>query len=558
MNFSLDGFLLGVIVFLLFFLGSFVLYKEPRNNLNRSFFSLSLSILFWILATYFEDEVGDPTFRYTLLRADFSFGIFYAYMFLLFCADIVHLKVASNWLFRSFIYLMPTTVSALIFFTQSTLSGYEITPSGTINPVFGFLGTPYDILVALAVLIGIILVFWNYRRVTAEEKTRYIYLLIGMFLSIIIALITNVFLTSYIENSPEYEFYVRLGVFGSVFMALFPGYAIIKHRLFNIRVIATEILSFSILLTLLTQIFLSENLFQLVSRGVIFIVVFVLVAMLVHSVEAEVKRKEELQKLSNNLALANERLKELDTAKSEFISIASHQLRTPLTAIKGYLSLILEGSYGKVEPAVGDVLNKVYLVNSRLTQLVEDLLNISRIESGRIQYSFEPAQLEPIVAELVDMFALSAKEKNLTLQIKLPKAPLPKITLDANKIKESVSNLIDNALKYTKEGGVTVSVEKAGKMARITVADTGIGIQTKDMDKLFQKFTRSKETTKMVASGAGLGLYVGKNFISAHGGRIWAESAGANKGTRFIVELPLVNTAIHSGTTNKPSGLKAS
>lgn len=553
MNFSPDVFLLGVIIFLLFFLGSFVLYKEPKNKLNRSFFFLSFSILFWILATYLEDEVNEPTLRYNFLLTDFAFGAFYVYMFLLFCADIVRLKIATKSLFRLFVYLVPITVSILVFFTQSIISGYEITPSGTINPMFGSLGTLYDILIAGAVLAGAVLIFWNYRKVNAEEKTRYIYLLIGMFLSITIALITNVLLTNYIENSPEYEFYVRLGVFGSVFMALFPGYAIIKHRLFNIKVIATEILSVSILLTLFVQIFLSENLSQIILRGVIFGIVLVFVVMLVNSVEAEVKRKEELQKISDALAIANQRLKELDLTKSEFISIASHQLRTPLTAIKGYISLLLEGSYGQVPPVIRDILDKVYTVNSRLVHLVEDLLNVSRIEAGRIQYSFAPTQLEPLVAELVEMFTPTARSKNLSLQMRLPEKPLPQLTIDPNKIKEVLSNLIDNALKYTKEGGVTVSLEGTKDVARITVTDTGIGIRPEDEKNLFEKFVRTKETTKMVASGAGLGLYVGKNFVEAHGGRLFAESDGAGKGSRFIIELPLVNPNIHIGTSDQPS-----
>jgi signal transduction histidine kinase len=424
--------------------------------------------------------------------------------------------------------------------------------------MFGSLGTLYDILIAGAVLIGVVLVFWNYRKVNAEEKTRYIYLLIGMLLSITIALITNVLITGYIENSPEYEFYVRLGVFGSVFMALFPGYAIIKHRLFNIKVIATEILSISILLTLFVQIFLSENLSQIILRGVIFGVVLVFVVMLVNSVEAEVRRKEELQKISDALSIANERLKELDMTKSEFISIASHQLRTPLTAIKGYISLILEGSYGQVPDVIQDVLEKVYTVNSRLVHLVEDLLNVSRIEAGRIQYSFAKAQLEPLIAELVEMFLPTAKGKNLSLAMQLPEKPLPQLTIDPNKIKEVLSNLIDNALKYTKEGGVTVSLEGTPKVARIIVSDTGIGIHPEDKKNLFEKFLRSKETTKMVVSGAGLGLYVGKSFIEAHGGKIWAESDGAGKGSRFIIELPLVNPNIHIGTSDQPTKAKAS
>ncbi|MEK9151360.1 MAG: HAMP domain-containing sensor histidine kinase, partial [Patescibacteria group bacterium] len=200
---------------------------------------------------------------------------------------------------------------------------------------------------------------------------------------------------------------------------------------------------------------------------------------------------------------------------------------------------------------------------SRLVHLVEDLLNVSRIEAGRIQYNFEPTQLEPLIAELVDMFTPTAKNKGLTLKMQLPKKPLPKLTVDPNKIKEVVSNLIDNSLKYTKEGGTTVTLEQAGDQARIIVSDTGIGIKPEDIGKLFEKFIRTKETTKMVSSGTGLGLFVGRNFIAAHGGTIRAESPcppmegdGGGKGSRFIIELPLVNSKIKEGTSDQ-AGISA-
>ena len=190
---------------------------------------------------------------------------------------------------------------------------------------------------------------------------------------------------------------------------------------------------------------------------------------------------------------------------------------------------------------------------------MREFLNVSRIEAGRIQYNFEPTQLEPLIAELVDMFTPTAKNKSLTLKMQLPKVPLPKLTVDPNKIKEVVSNLIDNSLKYTKEGGTTVTLEGGEGVARIIVSDTGIGIRADDLGKLFEKFVRTKETTKMVTSGTGLGLFVGRNFIAAHGGTIRAESPcppmegdGGGKGSRFIIELPFVNPNIKEGTSDQP------
>jgi len=348
----------------------------------------------------------------------------------------------------------------------------------------------------------------------------------------------------------------QYGLFGMPIFIGFLAFLIVRYKAFDIKLIGAQALVVTLVVLIGSQFFFITSNTNRILTGISLILIAVFGWVLIRSVKEEIKRKEELEDISHQLMVTNERLKELDATKSEFISIASHQLRTPLTAIKGYISLLLEGSYGKVSVPVLDVLNKLYSVNSRLVHLVEDLLNVSRIEAGRIQYSFAPTQLEPLIVELVDMFKPSAREKHLSLNMKLSKVPLPLITIDPNKIKEVVSNLIDNAIKYTKEGSVTVSLESTAEVAHIIVSDTGIGIHPEDMKNLFQKFLRSKETTKMVVSGAGLGLYVGKSFIDAHGGKIWAESDGPDKGSRFIIELPLHNDKIKVGTSDEPTSVE--
>jgi signal transduction histidine kinase len=259
------------------------------------------------------------------------------------------------------------------------------------------------------------------------------------------------------------------------------------------------------------------------------------------------------------LALANDQLRKLDNAKTEFISIASHQLRTPITAIKGFASLLLEGSYGEVSKTVQGALEKIFVSAERLTNLIEDLLNVSRIESGRLTFTFEKASVEKILKELHENFLLVAKTKKFYLDLKLPKKPLPEFKMDAGKIRELVSNFIDNALKYTEKGGVTISAEMRetgaviddqgfvktgevapfGKVIRITVSDTGIGIPKAEIPYLFKKFSRGKDVSRLHVSGTGLGLYVGKAIADAHHGATWVESDGAGMGSRFIIEIPV-------------------
>ncbi len=263
--------------------------------------------------------------------------------------------------------------------------------------------------------------------------------------------------------------------------------------------------------------------------------------------EKEVKRATEelsinnkrLQMMADRMAVANDQLRKLDNAKSEFISIASHQLRTPLTAIKGFISLLLEGSYGEISKDVRETLNKVYLSNERLIGLVEDLLNISRIESGRIEYKFEKIKLEDVCQEIMDTFVIRAKEKHLKIELKLPENPLPKILTDKKKIREVISNLVDNALKYTPKGWVKVTLLQVADKVQIRVSDTGIGIPAEEIPHLFAKFSRGKDISRINTGGTGLGLYVGKKMVESLHGKIWVESKGVNLGSVFIIEIPI-------------------
>jgi signal transduction histidine kinase len=343
---------------------------------------------------------------------------------------------------------------------------------------------------------------------------------------------------------------LHYGLLGVPFFVGFLAYLIVRYQVFNVKVVGAQVLVLVLILLVGAQFFYVKTIANEVLTIITFLLVSVFGWMLMRSIRNEVERKEELQMISDSLASANERLRRLDNAKSEFISIASHQLRTPITAIKGYVSLVLEGSYGKVNAEVQDVLEKVYRVQTQLSQLVEDLLNVSRIEAGRIQYQYAPTRLEMIITDLVDMFSITARDKGIALRMHLSKKALPELTIDANKIKETISNLIDNAVKYTPQGGevkVILEGDEARRVARVIVEDNGVGISPEDKSRLFEKFVRSKETTQMVTSGTGLGLYVGKNFVEAHGGRIWAESEGSGMGARFIVELPYEHSETGSG-----------
>lgn len=249
------------------------------------------------------------------------------------------------------------------------------------------------------------------------------------------------------------------------------------------------------------------------------------------------KVNKDLSKTNKKLKEAYDKLKQLDLAKNEFISIASHQLRTPLTSIKGFISMIREGDYGRIGKETDEALRKIFISNERLIKLVNDLLSLSRIESGTFGFVFKENEIGLLVKNIVDNFKIEAEEKGLKVNYHKPEKAINSFLFDKDKIYEVVSNLIDNAIKYTIEGTVDVFIENVENKIRIIISDTGKGMEKDETNYIFEKFRRGIESSNLNTEGVGLGLYVCRKIIDAHNGKIYAESEGLGKGSRFIVEL---------------------
>lgn len=339
------------------------------------------------------------------------------------------------------------------------------------------------------------------------------------------------------------------------------SWAIVRHKFLDMETFIIQVLAVAIWVMFASQFFFIRTVSSRILTGTTLFFLSIFSWWLVRSVKDEIRKKKELADVAKKLKVAHEEMRQLDRAKSEFVSIASHQLRTPLTSIKGFISLILEGSYGRTTKAVREVLEKVYVSNERLIRLVEDLLNISRIESGQLVFKFEKNDIQKTVSDIVESMIFSAQNKNLKLSFKVPRKPTNQFIFDKDKIREVVMNLIDNAIKYTKKGEISVVVKEAvrsddsveiksdneikigkkinspGNFVQIIVSDTGIGIKPGEEGYIFEKFQRGRDINRVHTEGIGLGLYVAERIVQAHKGRIWAESDGLGKGSRFIVEL---------------------
>jgi signal transduction histidine kinase len=250
------------------------------------------------------------------------------------------------------------------------------------------------------------------------------------------------------------------------------------------------------------------------------------------------KLKDEVERATQELKKANIQLQELDRLKTEFISMASHQLRTPLTGLKGYLSMLLEGDFGEFSPSQKRIFSDLLESTNRLIRLVNLMLNISRIEAGRLKIEKKSVQMEKLVEDILKIFRPLIEKKKLFLEFKKPLTPLPLIKVDADKIKDVISNLLDNALRYTLKGGIKIQLEKKNSEIVFSIEDTGIGLSQDELLELFKKFSRGKRVGQIYTGGTGLGLFICEKIIKAHGGKIWAESEGEGKGSKFSFSLP--------------------
>lgn len=250
-----------------------------------------------------------------------------------------------------------------------------------------------------------------------------------------------------------------------------------------------------------------------------------------------IREKEKIGHLAIFHDISREKL--IEKMKTEFVSFSAHQLRTPLSAIKWSLKMFLDGDLGKITKEQKSFISKTYEANEKMIELINDLLDVTRIEEGRYIFKPEFLQLEEIIQKVVKSLKGEIEKKEIKFKLEKPKEKLPKIKMDEEKIALAFQNLLENAIIYTPRGGkVKVSIKKLKNEVEISVKDNGIGIPKGQQKRVFSKFFRASNAMKMETRGTGLGLYITKNIIEAHGGKIWFESE-EGRGSTFYFRLPI-------------------
>jgi signal transduction histidine kinase/uncharacterized membrane protein YhdT len=538
---TINQILIVLINALAILIGFLVLKRNSKGKTNRVLALMTLYMLLWVDFAYLPRLIGreTPDLALTFLKVSwFITPLFFAFLYFL----VIYLieKERKYNLLSCFILFFGTLAALITGFTNLIVESIRFAgPYMAIN--YGPAMLPFLIVIIFIIFATLYPLFKEYFKAPPVLKLKLQYVLIGIFVFYLANIIFNITLPLFFDVVRFYW----IGDYSTIFLLGAVSYAIAARQLFNIKIILSEALVGLIAILLLAQAASATSWIDFSGKLFLVLIFLVFGYLLVKNVQLEIKRREELETLTYQLEMVNvkltmayKELEKLDKAKSEFVSIASHQLRTPLAAIKGYLSMFLEGAYGKLDKKAKKPMESIYQSNERLIRLVNDLLNLSRLDAGKTKFEPEPASLEEIIKDIVRELKLPIENKGLYIKINRPETPLSQIAIDKDHIRQAVLNIVDNAVKYTKKGGITIDLSQANNRIQIKISDTGEGMDQKELENIFKMFSRATAGTQFHTEGAGIGLYVAKKFVEMHKGRIYAESNGKGKGSTFYIELP--------------------
>lgn len=522
------------------FLAFYILSNNKNDPKNISFFLLTLSGAIWLCTLFLSDYATNNSSTLFWSRAALIPAAFVPVVMVFFAA-IFPKKIIEISILKKLLLLLPLCLFVAFAFTKYNVASVQRMEWGTqVTP--GSIYYLLSVYFLLYISFAYYLLFGNYRATKSQiEKAQILYVSIGLAITLAINIVANTVLVM-MGNS-------KYSSVGTASMLVFLGitiYAMVRKSLFNIKIFLTNLAMVIVISAVAIQTTIQLISSHVSTQSVVSIATLLLIIyggiLLSKSVKQEIKQREEVQKLATDLEKANEHLKELDKLKDDFLSMASHELNTPIAAIKGYLSMILvEGLGGKIPDKARTYLDVVFTSATRLANMVKDLLNVSRIESGRIHIIWEQKPVEDIINQAMTEVMPKAREAKHTLTFEAPKRKMPSTWFDVTRVTEVIINIIGNSIKYTPNGGkIVVKVMNDDQKIVISVEDNGKGIPKDRQQAVFEKFTQV-DVLKDEVKGTGLGMYISKKFVELQKGKIWFHSDGADKGTTFFFSIPIID-----------------
>ncbi len=450
------------------------------------------------------------------------FSVYFVYVFLNQKDAPLYLKGIFLALLAPVFVLAPTAVS---------LSGFDI----TYCDAFGFEGPLYELyynvlgFAAIAWIVGM-LVHANHRAAT---RLRAQIVLMGLGIVSFLLLFFGIgYLSSYLTTQgyfpdSQLEMY---GLFGMVIFMAYMGVMLVRFKTFNVSVIAPQALVVALVILIGSQFTFIHSLTNLVLNAIALVLTGIIGLVLIRSVKREIEQRKRIESLARDLEQSNKQ-------QIILIHFITHQIKGFVTKSRNIFSMIREGEFGTVPETMKPMIEEGFRSDTKGVNTIQEILNAANIKSGKVEYKKEAFDLKALVDEIAAALKLAADDKGLTLSINTGTEALM-YPGDRMQLTNALKNLIDNSIKYTPKGEVRVNLSKEANTVRFTVADDGVGITKEDMARLFTEGGHGANSTKVNVESTGFGLYIVKNIIEAHGGKVWAESEGEGKGSKFVVELP--------------------
>jgi signal transduction histidine kinase len=514
--------LLSVAVFLNLLMGFFVISQNPRSINNRFFALMSFIAALWTFANFMTG----------IQPVEFWLKSTYATGALVTSISISLILLIINRGYNKRISLPIISIS--IFFALGSYlpsfiaKNYEQIYAGGV-----FVGEPGIGLIIYTIffLSGAIYILWKIivTKNHTKEKERRAQLQLIFDGTLILVLISA--FTSFIFPSLSIFYFGGLDSVGLLFYMSFIAYAITKHHLFNIKVLATELLIFILWIVILIRTVLAEDLQSLLVEAGLLITSIIIGVLLIRSVINEVSQREKIEALAEQLRIAN-------AGQVNLMHVMNHQIKGRLGNMRNIFAELMTEDYGKIPTEAVPLLQKGLSESEIGVNYVQGILRGISAETGTLPYDMKDTDFKGVVEKMIEYNKEKADRKGLEYRVSINPGEY-KIIGDEVQLSEAIKNMIDNSIAYTPAGSVTISLERKEGKALFSVKDTGVGINDSDKQKLFKAGGRGQDSIKVNVNSTGYGLAFVKGVVEAHKGKVWAESQGEGKGSQFYIELPL-------------------
>ena len=522
-------------------IGCFVFYKNRGSLISKILFGISLSFSFWC---FFDLVLWLGAYNSPRLMFFWSLlGILNILIFSL-CLYFVYVFIDKKDMpfINKLILVVLSFPILLLTPTKFNLSIFDVVNCEAIeNRYF----TNYYYIFGLIIFLWIlVLVTYKYKKFDKDFKKQIILLSLGIEFFLI-----SFFSAGYIASATDIFNFEIYGLFGMPIFMAFLAYLIIRFEAFEIKLLKAQALVWAIIILIASQFAFIQITINKILTAITLSLVIIFGWWLVRSVKKENEQKEELEK-------ANIALEKADQAKNEFINIASHQLRTPVTVIKGTISMLQDGTINEFDE---ETKKKFYdgarFKCKKLEDIINDILNATSLTNKKFSImdkDVEKINIKEFLEKIIEEFKPETMERELDLRIEKLDETVPEVSGQKQYLEEVFSNLITNAIKYTPspkktqdirgtrdgKAEIIISSKKEGNDIIFSIKDNGIGIPKEAMPELFKKFSRAKNALDMYTDGTGLGLFIIKEIVEGHGGKVWVESE-LGKGSEFFVKLPI-------------------